>query len=200
MLKSRKEKLMHSLKLLFNKNTVNMTSSKPTIYPCYFENCNFQGPKLRKHLESNGHNLPSDTAQVQQSYLTPNVNYLTKVSKTKQKPPTLCVKCRLFFDRIDLHLRNHYQLRRKTKELQININKSITVTNIFLEEFKKNIKRYDEMNVEKKGSSHQRIEESPIKVPQRRITNLSYHKKCERRKETHTKAVEQYSKEAEASS
>ena len=64
-------------------------TSKSTHYPCYFENCNFQGKKLRKHLELKSHNLPPDTAKIQQSYLTRNVNFLTKVSKTKQKHPVL---------------------------------------------------------------------------------------------------------------
>ena len=64
MLKSRKEKITCSLKKLFNKNTIKMTS-KSTHYPCYFENCNFQGKKSRRHLESKSHNLPPDTAKIQ---------------------------------------------------------------------------------------------------------------------------------------
>ena len=64
---------------------------KSTHYPCCFENCNFQGKKPRRHLESKSHNLPPDTAKIQQSFQTRNVNFLIKVSKTKQKPPVLCV-------------------------------------------------------------------------------------------------------------
>ena len=146
MLKSRKEKIACSLKKLFNINT--KMTSKSTHYPCYFENCNFQGKKPRRHLESKSHNLPPYTANIQQSFLTRNVNFLTKVSKSKQKPSVLCVICRLFFDRIDLHLHNYHQIR-KTKELENNINKSITVTNIFLENFQKNTKTCDEMNIVK---------------------------------------------------
>ena len=80
---SRKENITCSLKKLFNKNTIKMTP-KSTHYPCYFENWNFQGKKLRRHLESKSHNLTPDTAKVQQSYLTRNVKFLTKISKTKQ--------------------------------------------------------------------------------------------------------------------
>ena len=57
---------------------------KSTHYPRYFENWNFQGKKLRRHLESKSHNLTPDTAKVQQSYVTRNVTFLTKISKTKQ--------------------------------------------------------------------------------------------------------------------
>ena len=65
------------------------------------------------------------------------MNFLTKVSKSKQKEPVICPKCHLFFDRIDVHLYSRHQLRRKENELKLLIEKSKTATKHFLEEFEK---------------------------------------------------------------
>lgn len=62
-----------------------------------FKYCNFQGLNLKCHFQSKAHLMPSETAKLDQSYLTHQVNSLTKVSKLKQNPPALCSKCHLFF-------------------------------------------------------------------------------------------------------
>ena len=130
----RKESITRSLKKLFQEQHLAM-KAKPLLYPCYFKSCNFQGYNLKRHLESSAHLLPSEAARLQQSYLTREVNYLTKVSKVKQSAPVLCSKCRLFFDRIDLHLHNQHQIRRKTKELEKQLIKSKSLTQNFLDKF-----------------------------------------------------------------
>ena len=105
------------------------------LYPCYFRECRFQGNNLSRHLQSKEHQISSKVAKLQQNFFTRQVNYLTKVSKTKQNEPVICSKCHLLFDRIDLHLYHNDQLRRKSKELESQIIKSKTLTNHFLEDF-----------------------------------------------------------------
>lgn len=110
----RKKKITSSLKKLFQKDRIIMKRS-PLLYPCYFRGCTFEGRNLGRHLECKEHQLSSPVSKTQQSYLTRQVNFLTKVSKSKQNEPLICPKCHLFFDRIDLHLHSRHQLRRKGK-------------------------------------------------------------------------------------
>ena len=101
----------------------------------------------------NTHLLPSETAKLQQSYLTHQVNFLTKVSKVKQNPPVFCSKCHLSFNRIDLHLHNHQQIKQNTNELEKHLTKSRIFTQNFIDEFEKkkktdsgDSKRLNDMN------------------------------------------------------
>lgn len=71
----------------------------------------------------------------------------------------MCSKCRLFFDRIDVHLHNQHQPRRKSQELEYQINKSKTLTKHFLEAFNRQI-QHDSLDSErsieksKKSANH----------------------------------------------
>lgn len=94
-LKFRKNQITISFKKLFQKKHLTMKSNS-LLCPCYFKNCNFQGHNLKRHFESKAHLMPSESAKLHQSYLTHQVNYLTKVSKLKQNPPALCSKCHHF--------------------------------------------------------------------------------------------------------
>ena len=72
----------------------------------------------------------------------------------------MCAKCHLFFDRIDIHLHNNHQLRRKSKELQPQITKSKTLTKHFLEDFDKK-RESDSKDIKKKSkesANHDRLD------------------------------------------
>ena len=84
----KKNQITISLKKLFQKKYLTM-KAKPLLNLCYFKYCNFQGHNLKCHFESKAHLMPSETAKLDQSYLTHQVNSLTKVSKLKQNPPAL---------------------------------------------------------------------------------------------------------------
>ena len=135
----RREKITRSLRILFQKDHINLKRS-PLLYPCYFRGCKFQGQNLGHHFQSKEHQLSSKVAKLHHSFFTRQVNFLTKISKIKQNEPIMCAKCHLFFDRIDIHLHNH-QLRRKSKESQSQITKSKNITKHFLEDFNKKKKK-----------------------------------------------------------
>ena len=109
--------------------------AKPLLNSCYFKYCNFQGHNLKCHFESKAHLMPSETAKLNQSYLTHQVNSLTKVSKLKQNPPALCFKCHLFFDRTNLHLYIHHQIKWNSKQLENLLIKWRTLTKSFIYKF-----------------------------------------------------------------
>ena len=130
----KKDNITRSLKKPFQKKHVTMKANL-LLYLRYFKECKFQGYNIKPHLESKAHLLSSETAKLQQSYLTPQVNFLTKVSKVKQNAPVLRSQCHLFSDRIDFHLHNQHQIRRKTNQLEQQISKSRILTQHFMDEF-----------------------------------------------------------------
>ena len=147
-----------------------------SLYPCYLRECKFQGDNLSRHLQSKEHRISSKVAKLQQSFFTRQVNYPTKVSKTKQNEPVMCSKCHLFFDRIDLHLYNNHQLRRKSKELELQIIKSKTLTDHFPEDFDRK-KELHSKDIKKKSKSanHDNIDNVDKHNPRHKMF-----RKCER--------------------
>lgn len=97
MLKFRKKKNTLSLKKLLKKTASKLNKTKLLVYPSNFKNCIFQVTKLKQYLESSTHETPNETVKLQQSYLTRNIDFLTKTSKVKQNPTMLRCKCSLFF-------------------------------------------------------------------------------------------------------
>ena len=95
----------------------------PLLYPCYFRGCKFQGYNLACHFKSKEHQLSPKVAKLHQSYFIRKVNFLTKISKVKENDPVMFGKSCLFFDRIDIHLRNNHQLRKKKPRISLTINK-----------------------------------------------------------------------------
>ena len=188
----RKEKITRSLKKLFQKDHITMKRSL-LLYPCYFRECRFQGHNLSRHLQSKEHQISSKVAKLQQSFFTRQVNYLTKVSKTKQNQPVMCSKCHLFFDRIDLHLYNNHQLRRKSKELESQIIKSKTLTNHFLEDFdrKKELDSKDIKKKSKESANHDNIDNVDKHNPRHKMFRKSKRNQIRKPKESHKQRKEQ---------
>ena len=156
--------------------------AKTLLYPCYFKNCNFQGYNLKRHLESSAHFLISEAAKLQQSYLTRQVTYLTKVWKVKQNAPVLCLNCHLFFDRIDLHLHNHHQIRRKTKELEKQLVKSKSLTQNFLHELNRK-RQIDYEETETIDKNRQKSKTVVAKQAPKLISKKEDPEKLERKKD-----------------
>ena len=101
------------------------------MYPCFTENCTFEGEKLKRHFISKQYKIPKGQAKLYETYFRHTSNYINKLTKDIS---TMYQTCKLSFDRINSHLAYIYQLKRQSPEYIRAYDKSKDLTSIFKSE------------------------------------------------------------------
>ena len=136
MLSREKNEIKERAQKLFPGKQLNFTK-KPVELPCPLENFLYQGPKLKRHLQSKCHKFSGETAKTCQSLVRAYINQITSIVKHKSSKPTMCYISKDFLDRIDSHYNNFHQLRRQPTQLGKALQKSIIATKEFLSKYYK---------------------------------------------------------------
>lgn len=85
-------------------------------YLCPYRMCNTKEHELKRHLMRKKHGWTEEDAAMHTSFTSRMFNYVTRVNKYFISKPNLCVKCNIFFDRIDQHMKNVHSLESGSEE------------------------------------------------------------------------------------
>ena len=75
MLRRKKNKIKERVQKLLPGKQLNFTK-KPVEFPCPIENCLYQGPKSKRHLQSKCHKFSEETAKAYRSFVRTYLNQI----------------------------------------------------------------------------------------------------------------------------
>ena len=127
----KKSKIIEKAQRLFPGKKLNF-DKRPIQYPCPFQNCDFTGAKVKRHLKSKSHKFSDENAKLYESFIRHQLNHVTVIAKHTQNKPNMCHMCKCFFERIDTHLHNFHQFKRRSPQMIKHLQKSTLATNDFL--------------------------------------------------------------------
>ena len=103
----------------------------PIEYPCPVKHCIYQGPKLKRHLQSKNHKFSEEKARTYESFVRASVNCITLILKHQSHKPNMCYICKAFFERIDSHYNTFHHLKRNSMQMERALEKSNVLTQEF---------------------------------------------------------------------
>ena len=130
MLSTKKRKITEKIQQLFPGKKLNFRK-KPIEYPCPVKHCIYQGPKLKRHLQSKNHKFSEEKARTYESFVRTSVNCITLILKYQSHKPNRCHICKAFFERIDSHYNTFHHLKRNSMQMERALEKSNVLTQEF---------------------------------------------------------------------
>ena len=110
-------------------------AKKPIHFPCPFQNCTFEGTKLKRHLQASAHKFSDTKAKTYETFLKQQLNFITLIDTHKQSKPQMCYQFKSFFERVDSHYLNFHQRKRQSTKMKKALEKSKVMTEDFVRRY-----------------------------------------------------------------
>ena len=133
-LHKKQNKLIQQIQRLFPGKLLNF-AKKPIHFPCPFQNCTFEGTKLKRHLQASAHKFSDTKAKTYETFLKQQLNFLTFIDTHKQSKPQMCYQFKSFFERVDSHYLNFHQRKRQSTKMKKALEKSKVMTEDFVRRY-----------------------------------------------------------------